>query len=346
MRLPLYTRGWVLQESFLSRRVLHMTKHHMLWQCRELFDQEDANVRLINQTGVTTDLSRVGFMWNRYRHKYDTSWWLMIEKYSRMELTYLSDKLPAVAGIIQYQSAKLQDTPLLGLWEKSLPQDLSWACLKAQIAIIPGIPSWTWLCSRGEVKKPPNLRPQSPMLELVDSSGIDWERQPCVSRLMRGALVVHTKTSRTILRVTTNLNDCVRADFKKRFLRPFRSRLDAEGPRTTLEYRSDISMIEQTPIDVEITYMLLYTTVHGERDHGLRSHSDLGKEECVVFLTLIATSNDPSAYIRVGCGNASLSALESKKYGGLLQWFRPGFREHVLRDWQDETITLLWIEED
>jgi hypothetical protein len=100
-------------------------------------------------------------------------------------------------------------------------------------------------------------------------------------------------------------------------------------------------MIEQTPVDVEITYMLLYTTVHGERDHGLQSHSDLGKEEYVVFLTLIATSNDPSAYIRVGCGNASLSALESKKYGGLLQWFRPGFREHVLRDWQDETITLL-----
>jgi hypothetical protein len=39
----------------------------------------------------------------------------MIEKDSKMELIYLSDKLPAVAGIIQYQSAKLQDTPLLGL---------------------------------------------------------------------------------------------------------------------------------------------------------------------------------------------------------------------------------------
>jgi hypothetical protein len=265
----------------------------------------------------------------------------MIEKDSKMELIYLSDKLPAVAGIIQYQSAKLQDTPLLGLWEKSLPLDLSWAYLKGQIATIPGIPSWTWLCSRGEVKKPPNLRPQSPMLELVDSSGIDWERQPYVSRLMRGVLVVHTKISRTILRVTTNLDDSVRADFKKRFLRPFCSRLDAEGPSITVEYRSDMSMIEQTPINVEVTYMLLYTTVHGERDHGLQSHSDLGKEEYVVFLTLIAASDAPSAYIRVGCGNASLSALDRKGYGGLLQWFRPGFREHVWRDWQDGTITLL-----
>ncbi|KAF2450486.1 hypothetical protein P171DRAFT_479571 [Karstenula rhodostoma CBS 690.94] len=127
-----------------------------------------------------------------------------------------------MAGIVQYHSAKLQDTPLLGLWEKSLPLDLSWGCLKGQVTTIPGITRWAWLCFRGEVERPPKLRPQRPMLELIDASCIKWERQP------------------------------------------------------------------------------------------LRPHSDSAKAEYFILLTLLPASDDSSAYVPVGRGTASLSALGSR----------------------------------
>lgn len=117
-RLPLHTRGWVLQEAVLSRKILHMASHQMIWQCREQFDYEDANFPNFN------GLPEVGFLWNRYENEYNHPWWNLANRYSQLSLTKPTDKLPAIAGIVQFHAAKLHDIPLLGLWNNTLARDL------------------------------------------------------------------------------------------------------------------------------------------------------------------------------------------------------------------------------
>jgi hypothetical protein len=255
-RLPLHTRGWVLQEAALSRRILHMASHQMLWQCREQFDYEDANVRNSEGLGVTRDLANVGFLWNRYPpgYGYDYPWWLLAINYSKLSFTYPTDKLPAVAGIVQFHAAKLHDIPLLGLWKKTLARDLGWRCEKEQASTIPEIPTWAWLSSPGEIKGPIDVVPDSNSQPLAGAWSIDWEGRAYVSKLEKGTLRVKSKIFEATLKENTNSKDQIRENFREVLKRPF-----SDDRRATLEYHSDIVMTGNTSKCIKLAYLLLYT---------------------------------------------------------------------------------------
>lgn len=114
----------------------------MLWQCREQFDYEDANVRHSGKFDLTIDLANVGFLWNRHQlsYGYNRPWWLLAIDYSRLSFTYPTDKLPAIAAMVRFHSATLHDIPLLGLCKKTLALDLGWRCEKEQASTIPEYP--------------------------------------------------------------------------------------------------------------------------------------------------------------------------------------------------------------
>lgn len=70
--------------------------------------------------------------------------------YSRRQFTFTKDRLPAMAGVIQHYQAITGDVPILGLWEKSFPQDLLWARDMRTSRVEDNyrnqaLPSWTWL---------------------------------------------------------------------------------------------------------------------------------------------------------------------------------------------------------
>ncbi|KAF2439444.1 HET-domain-containing protein [Karstenula rhodostoma CBS 690.94] len=123
-RPPLHTRGWVLQEAHLSRRILHMVTRQMVWQCQEEFDHEDNSV-LFDGNHVPIPLKDVGFQWHRvdrddllglHTNTEDNGlWWTTVKNYSQMAFTYPGDRLPAFSGIIQFRAAIFNDIPLLGL---------------------------------------------------------------------------------------------------------------------------------------------------------------------------------------------------------------------------------------
>jgi len=337
-RLPLHTRGWVLQEAVLSRRVLHMATHHMLWQCRVQFDHEDANVRMLNHVGVPTDLANVGFLWNRYQHEYNTQWWLLAKTYSILSFTYPTDKLPAVAGIVQFHSAKLHDIPLLGLWKKTLALDLGWRCVKERASAIPRIPTWTWLSSPGAIKGPVNLVPDANSQLLADAWSIAWERQPYVSELEKGTLSVKSKIFHFTLKENTSSGDPIRENFRTVLLMPFSDRWTAK-PECILEYHSDIVMTDASIKGMKITYLLLFTH-RSSRSPRSPCYESLEKSEYVVFLALRAAPDDPSSYVRIGCGAASVRSRGDEGLEANPDSPGLGFIEHVLRDWRDATIQL------
>lgn len=329
---PLHTRGWVLQELLLSPRVVHMAHRHMLWQCREHFDEEDASACFSDQVRLWHESNNPSFVWNRFRIHYDASWWYIVEKYTGMDFTHVSDKLPAMAGMVQYHGIKRQDTSLVGLWKKSLPMDLAWHCRTPKARRFPGLPTWSWLSSQGEVCGPPNLLPRNPMASYDDTSRVEWRGQAYVSKLQSAILVVRTKVFHAILDNATPIGEAVEEKFRKTFLTPFLDGRHAildevAAPQIYLPYFSDITMADQTSDGVAITYMLLYT------------NADSRKRESVIFLALRAALDDSSAYVRIGWGNAVLGAAGDKFQPS--DWPSPGLVEHVLKDWTDATVKLL-----
>lgn len=70
-------------------------------------------------------------------------WYTTIITYSRLHLTYESDRFSALAGLAS-QFAEILSTPYLaGLWQSDIGRGLLWACSGGHHTT-PKVPSWSW----------------------------------------------------------------------------------------------------------------------------------------------------------------------------------------------------------
>jgi hypothetical protein len=124
---PLLTRAWVLQERFLSPRVLHFGPHELFWECQDDVYCECGNSKDIvlgkhgdrSRVVDAPSLDNVALMHHKWRD--------LVEEYSVMDLTKASDKLPAIAGLASDMKLRRVDSQYLwGLWSDSLHEDLLW----------------------------------------------------------------------------------------------------------------------------------------------------------------------------------------------------------------------------
>lgn len=110
---PLMCRGWTLQESFLSRRIVHYTGAELLWECEEKFFCECGHVYWDSTDKDPTIKSFV----SRNLSSLDTFggalpmgvWMRLVEQYSTRKLTKSSDKLVAISGIAQSIASTVSD---------------------------------------------------------------------------------------------------------------------------------------------------------------------------------------------------------------------------------------------
>ncbi|KAH8595946.1 heterokaryon incompatibility protein-domain-containing protein [Bisporella sp. PMI_857] len=128
----LSSRAWVLQEQVLSPRLIHFTEHQMFFQCFSGLESEDGTV---NDAGLSslkgTALTPEGEMGLGMRDfstpaQAISSWWSWVEEYSYRSLTFHSDRMAAVAGIVMYYRSVTLDEAILGLWKETLWSDLGW----------------------------------------------------------------------------------------------------------------------------------------------------------------------------------------------------------------------------
>lgn len=103
---PLATRGWALQESMLSTRVLFFGASEMKWQCpMEDLDHVMGSFvrysRLIKNlpAGLFSPKSNVRNEKKSARDTPSRLWTEVIRDYSARKLSHPSDRLPAIAGI-------------------------------------------------------------------------------------------------------------------------------------------------------------------------------------------------------------------------------------------------------
>ncbi|KAJ4414578.1 hypothetical protein N0V85_003098, partial [Neurospora sp. IMI 360204] len=139
--LPLFTRGWAMQEWVLARRIVFWTYDRMSWYCMRgcVGDHGD---RVLFHSDLT---------------KTSKSWEKIVQLYSSRNLTKPGDKLIALRGIVNGIQTKIpEDKYVFGSWQSMLPWELLWSG-QAAPSTDAGlqelhIPSWSWAAHPGGVR--------------------------------------------------------------------------------------------------------------------------------------------------------------------------------------------------
>lgn len=146
---PLTSRAWVFQERRLSPRTLSFSTAHLVWECRTTRRFEGRWLR--DQPDIDTMSQNFRDFQDRPK---DTSaaWQNAVCEYSRLQLTYDSDKLPAIAALASSMlKFRHNDAYLAGLWKSTLLYDLQWISILGEGRCASDAPTWSWASVKGEV---------------------------------------------------------------------------------------------------------------------------------------------------------------------------------------------------
>lgn len=145
---PLNSRGWVAQERALSPGILHFTPRQMWWECTDHVVNEAFptitfpwyastyfGVGTIRSIGATSSPAEIYHAWRGF-----------VSHYASTDLTFETDRFPAIVGIARIYDGLLDDNFVSGMWEGDLVRSMLWEphekarkILSARIA-----PSWSW----------------------------------------------------------------------------------------------------------------------------------------------------------------------------------------------------------
>lgn len=174
---PLSSRGWVVQERFLARRIIHFTRTQLYWECLEFTrcEKDPDSQRGLMETDEQTkeyremreykaslqkiirevDFKEFGASregGTPFRIPWPTPrecWRLMVQTYSSCDLTQRGNILIAILGVAKKSEEFYpNDKYMVGLWKEALHTDLTWesntsegAPSKRDTSLAP---SWSW----------------------------------------------------------------------------------------------------------------------------------------------------------------------------------------------------------
>ncbi|KAF2679477.1 hypothetical protein K458DRAFT_461004 [Lentithecium fluviatile CBS 122367] len=167
----LYSRAWVVQEQILAPRALHFGREQIFWECNLVSATRFGPVG----GNIPGTLPFLAIPSRRYRCKQviclfkvhatrslrgqslHDLWKNIVRRYSTLELTYSSDRLPALYGIASELGQRLKSPYVFGLWTSDLPRGLLWQqgppvpTMKVSYQIPTSskplwinVPSWSW----------------------------------------------------------------------------------------------------------------------------------------------------------------------------------------------------------
>ncbi|KAM7195053.1 Heterokaryon incompatibility protein (HET) domain containing protein [Rhypophila sp. PSN 637] len=141
---PISSRAWTLQERVLSRRLLIFSSSGVMWMCRETFDNPSGapDAGPPYQTSLSSIYTEAAKGdgnsdedGNEDKGKADTevraseireTWMCIRADYTEMDLSYCTDKLPAISAIAAELAKQTGWTYLAGMWEENLFSELHW----------------------------------------------------------------------------------------------------------------------------------------------------------------------------------------------------------------------------
>ena len=189
---PLLKRAWVLQERWLSHRILHFTSNLLWYECCEAdfcealgewplapygsvsYERLFADMSFLKQSGPRqrSHLRRNHRSLLGYPHRPPRRedlvylWDSLLTTYSNCRLTRESDKLMALAGVADEFRLALDDRYVAGHWESCLGEQLVWSIAQQMGEVLPEpstyrAPSWSCLSVDAEINASPRDLPAS-----------------------------------------------------------------------------------------------------------------------------------------------------------------------------------------
>lgn len=150
---PLRQRAWAFQEFYLARRKVLFTSEGIGWACVDCQAQERSQ---------RDDL-----------HLWETLDWLTcLHIYSTMRLTFATDRINALLGIVAQMGESRNDRFVseLGVWEDNLANQVLWKDLTTTDEDLPGLPSWSWAATGGGKHWLSTREPHEVLLDEVEQS--------------------------------------------------------------------------------------------------------------------------------------------------------------------------------
>lgn len=136
-------RAWAFQEKLLAARTIHFGESGLWWECRSRLCSEYLPDGL---TGLSASplMRPVDEPW---------PWSMIVWYYSATDLTYGSDRLAALSGIVARQHGNNGGRYLAGLWRERLVYQLTWQVLNTSRKPRPEwrAPTWSWASVDGPV---------------------------------------------------------------------------------------------------------------------------------------------------------------------------------------------------
>jgi hypothetical protein len=203
----LNTRAWVAQERLLSPRTIHCDVDQLLWECRECRLTEDA---VPVEASITQRLIWDGRLHLQYPYKRNGTsdgkfvwdWYHLVENYTKRNLTYEDDKLPAISGLASIMERRVGDEYFAGLWKSHLVIGLLWYREKDWL-VRPAkyrAPSWSWAAFDGHIAMPSEADIESVIPAVTVAELVEVEIKP-EGRDTRGKLASGVVTISSRLRV-------------------------------------------------------------------------------------------------------------------------------------------------
>lgn len=217
---PLGRRAWAFQEGAMAKRILSFGGQQMLWDCNACKYTESYGTTPFNHPPyvlrpVYDPLTRGDFL-ELMRHKSPdvrrinskrnplhlrlAHWYDCVRGYAHLELTYASDKLPALSGLAHGLRVPELGEYLAGLWEVDIFRGMCWFyCVGGfefkQEYTCYVAPSWSCMRARGEVAFLDHLDPDLQWDEderPPDSSSMEmWNLTQEWKRKWRPRLISH-----------------------------------------------------------------------------------------------------------------------------------------------------------
>lgn len=151
---PLDSRGWCYQERVLSPRVLDFGSLRTQYTCKSRNQASSdgwSNLPIERAYGAYLDSEMIsGLIAGQYTpEEMQLHWFQVVQGFTTRELSFMADKLPAIAGMAECFGTIMQDQYCAGIWRRSMPLGLLWYNRSSeQQPRLPrdqvGAPSWSW----------------------------------------------------------------------------------------------------------------------------------------------------------------------------------------------------------
>lgn len=188
---PLHRRCWVMQERLLSPRVIYYMATELVWECNTQCDCQCKVIHAIERFKPTYSQSLRRTPGCR---PLSHQWMRVLERYTSQNVSYVTDRLPALSGLArQAQDAGLGQYAA-GLWRQDFGHLACWIVESKRTSKRSDTylgPTWSWVNIFGKIGYPNRMDfwKQNSLLVEVDDLSVTTGSDP-TGRVLASHLVI------------------------------------------------------------------------------------------------------------------------------------------------------------